>query len=145
MRFSTILTPDQAALLFDLVKEHRMPIVARRSYGVWDGLLMSLSQIDRGGGAFLRNRPSVLDYGGDIIEATIIPPSTYIALLGIRAAPGPSWDLAFILPQLSVEHEGETKVWKPVTIYCTRNPLAVVPLAAAVLPADNPLSHIPAP
>lgn len=132
MRFSPILNAEQAALLYRLVKEHRVAIVQEWSLGIYDGLLVSLARIDRGGGALLRHYPSVLDYGGDIIEAAIIPASTYIAWPGI---PGPFWDLAAMLPELSVEHHGRTMVWRPVTIYRATSPLAIVPLAAAVLPA----------
>lgn len=84
------MTSDQAEFLFDLVKEHRAAIVAKRSFGVWDGLLLSLSQIDRGGGALLRDRLTVLDYGGDVIEAAIIPPRPTLPGRGSRPFPGRS-------------------------------------------------------
>lgn len=111
-------------MLFDLVKDNRALIIARTSYGVFDGLLLSLAQIDRGGGALLRGT-SMLEYGGNIIDAAIIPASTYIAWPGVKALPRPYWDFLGILPEIDP---------RSVTTYRARIPLAIVPLPAAVLP-----------
>lgn len=118
MRFTPILTSEQAATLFDLVKEHRAAIVGRTSAGIWDGLLVSLAQIDRGGGALLRGVPI---YGGNVTEAAILPVDTYVAWPGITTVPGPFLDLAEI-PD------------RPLTICRTKIPLALVPLPPAALP-----------
>jgi hypothetical protein len=136
------MSSEQAGFLFDEVKEREPVIIAKRSYGYWDGLLRSLSQIDRGGGALLRNCATALNYGGDVIGAAIIPASTYIAWPGIKTVPGPFWDLAMMLPELSIEHQGQRIVWKPVTFYRATSPLAIVPLAAVVLPGQNPFDLI---
>lgn len=45
MRFSVILTPEQAGILYDLVEANRATIVGQWAFGVWDGLLYSLAQI----------------------------------------------------------------------------------------------------
>lgn len=127
MRLTTILTPEQAGLLYDLVKEHRVAIVQKWALGIYYGLLVSLSQIDRSGGALLRGQPTVLDYfsGGDPVEATIIPASTHIAWLGVEAVPGPFWEPVGMLREVDL---------RSMVVYRARNPLAIVPLPAAVLP-----------
>jgi hypothetical protein len=138
MRFSTILTSSQAATLFDLVQEHRKAIIDRSSFGVLDGLLVALAQIDRGGGACVRGWPYTWPAGPDftnIIDAAIIPASTYLAWPGVKALPGSSWwDLAGMLPELSVYDMGQAMVFRPLTIYRSRKPLAIIPLEAARLP-----------
>lgn len=50
-----------------------------------------------------------------------------------------------MLPELRVEHHGETMVWRPVTIYRATSRLAIVPLAAAVLPGQNSFAYIAPP
>ena len=140
VRFTTILTSEQAWILYGLVKEHRAAIIEGWSPGIYDGLLVSLMQIDRGGGAGLRNpygREQGLHYGMEIIEAAIIPPSTYIVSRSIRTVPRPYWDLAATLPELSIMDHGETKVVSPVTVYRATDPLAVIPLTASVLPSPS--------
>lgn len=133
IRLGCVMTPDQAELLYDLVKEHREAIIARRSFGILDGLLQALAQIDRGGGAYVRDR--ILHYGGELIEAGIIPASMQIAWLGARAPiPAPYWDVTATVPRLSLEYQGQKMVWQPVSICRATGPLAIVPLATAVLP-----------
>jgi hypothetical protein len=138
MRFSCILTSDQAALLYDLVKEHRAAIVEKWAYGIYDGLRQSLMQIDRGGGAYLRSRPLVLDYGGELIEATIMPEATYVAWPGVEKVPGPFLEPVAVAPELRVEQQGQGLVWRPVSVYRTKKALAMIPLVAAVLPTILP-------
>lgn len=130
MRLTTILTSEQAALLYGLVKAHRAGIIEKWSPGIYDGLLLSLMQIDRGGGALSREHSRVLSYGGDVVETAILPPSTYIAWRGAKTLPRPYWDLAAMLPRLSIKDE----VVAPVTVYRAIDPLAIIPLPAAVVP-----------
>jgi hypothetical protein len=129
MRFSTILTSEQAAMLYDLVKEHRVAIVERTSFGILDGLLIALAQIDRGGGAVLCDRPVEFDWGRDVVEVAVLPRSSYITCPGARPVPRPYWNLA-IAPY---------KDRQPVIMYEATDPLVVVPLVAAVVPPLLPL------
>jgi hypothetical protein len=128
MRFSTVLTSEQAAMLYDLVKEHRVAIVERTSFGILDGLLIALAQIDRGGGAVLCDRPVVFDWGRDVIEAAVLPRSSYITCPGARPVSRPYWNLA--IPR---------KDRQPVIMYEATDPLVVVPLVAVVVPPLLPL------
>lgn len=112
-------------MLYDLVKEHQMAIIKRTSFGVWDGLRVSLMQIDRGGGALVR------DYSRDVIDAAIVPPKSYIFWQGVRTVPRPYWDLAAMLPELSIKDE----VVAPVTVYRATDLLAIMPFRPAVLPS----------
>lgn len=133
-RFSTILTMEQARILFDLVKDNRISIVAQWKLGIYDGLLMSLACIDRSGGALLPSSESLLDYfRGDPVEATIVPASSYIALPGRKALPGGTYlNLAAKVPEFHVEQLGET--WRSLAIYRAMDPLAVIPLMPTKLP-----------
>jgi hypothetical protein len=121
------MTSEQAALLYDLVKEHRPAIVGRTSAGIWDGLLISLAQIARGGGAALREQP--LDYGRGVVSAAIIPPATHLVWLGAETIPEPFHPVGE-LPPLTYK----ATVWRPVSLCRVREPLAVLRLPPAVLP-----------
>ena len=124
MRFSIILTSEQAALLFDLVKERRADMIARTSYGIWDGLLQALAQIDRGGGALLRAEASVLEYGCEVIEAAVITTATYIAWPGNNTVPAPFLEHVGLGPDLKVDH----LTLRPVSLSRPRVPIIMVPL-----------------
>lgn len=141
-RFATILTSEQAGILYDLVEANREALVSKWGFGVFDGLLQSLTNIERGGGAYVRDR--ALGYGSELVEAAIIPPSTYIAWLGVRTSmPAPCWDVTALVPQLCIENRGQKLVWEPVSVCRARSPLVIAPLAPAVLPADSPPTTIP--
>jgi hypothetical protein len=56
--------------------------------------------IDRGGGAYVRGRS--LGYGGELVEAAIIPPSTYIPWPWVKSIPGPYLELATRVPEINV-------------------------------------------
>jgi hypothetical protein len=120
------MTSEQAELLFDLVKEHRAAIVAKRSPGVCDGLLLTLSQIDRSGGAILQEQS--LDYGRNVVGATIVPPSQHLAWLGVATVPEP-FECIGTLPHLSYK----ARFWQPVILCRAKKPLAMVPLPLAAL------------
>ena len=129
MRFSLILTSEQASILYGVAKSQQVAIEQKWSPGIYDGLLLSLMHIDRGGGALLR--PSVLDYGGDLVEATIVPPyDSYVVWRGTKTVPRPYWDLAAMLPELSIREV----VLAPATVYRATDPLAIIPLAPAIAP-----------
>jgi hypothetical protein len=131
-RFSTILTSEQAAFLFDLVKEHQTAIVGRTSRGIYDGFLMSLSQIDRGGGARLNDKP--LDYGRGMVAGAIIGPATYSAWPGVTDVPK-LFEPVGVLPVVTYR----SLFWKEVSLYRTRMPLAIIPLPPVVVMPPLPL------
>ena len=139
MRFSTVLTSEQAAILYDLVKEHRAAMIERWAKGMYEGLLMSLAYIDRGGGATLVGEshrwPSVVEYRNPI-AAAVIPASSYIAWPGVTAVPEP-----FEQTETSPELSFGRMVFRPVILSKTSVPLAVIPLAVAVFdrPSSPPL------
>jgi hypothetical protein len=124
---SLIMTSEQAAFLFQEVKERRTPIVGRSSFRFYDGLLVTLAHIDRGGGAVLRDQP--LDYGRGIAQAAIIAPATHLAWLGTAAVPEP-FEPFGMLPALTYK----ATFWKPVSLCRVKDPLAVVRLPPAALP-----------
>jgi hypothetical protein len=126
-RFTLIQTSEQAAFLYGLVKEHQPAIVERRSFGFYDGLLMSCAQIDRGGGAILREHP--LDYGRGIAQAAIIAPSTHLAWLGTAVIPEPFEPIG-TLPSLTYK----ATLWRPVSLCRVKDPLAIVRLPPVVVP-----------
>jgi hypothetical protein len=129
MRLSIILTSGQAAMLYDLVKEHEPAITARTSLGIYDGLLYALMQIDRGGGALVRH-----SYGSSVVDAAIVSPSTYFVWQGARTIPRPYWDLHAMLPELTIKDQ----VIAPATVYRALDPLALMPFAPTVLPHPRP-------
>lgn len=128
MRFSTILTSEQAAILYDLVKEHRVAIVQKLAPGIYHGLLLSLMRIDRGGGASLRQIP--LDFGRGIVTAAIVPAATYIVWPGAHDVPGPFLDRVGTLPDLRYQ----SLSLRPVILSRAKHPLAIVPLPPVVVP-----------
>jgi hypothetical protein len=121
------MTSEQAAFLYDLVQEHHAAIVAKRSPGVFDGLLVSLAQIDRGGGAILREQP--FDYGPNVVGALIVPRTQHLAWLGVASVPE-LFETIGTLPHLSYR----ATFWQPVNLCRPRDPLAMLPLSAAALP-----------
>lgn len=129
MRFSSVMTSEQAGLLYNLGKEHRAMVIARTSFGIYDGLLVSLSQIDRSGGALLRDRRSVLDYGDGLIEAAIIPASTYIAWPGVASVPGAFLEPVGTVPDLRFQDLS----WRSVSLCRARDPVVMVPLPPVVV------------
>jgi hypothetical protein len=137
MRFSSVMTCEQARVLYDLVKEHHSAITAKWAAGVCDGLLTALAQIDRGGGACVRgwpySWPSAPDHA-NIIEAAIIPACTYIGWPGVTAVPGSWWDFGAMLPELSIQDDGHLVVFRPITFYRATRPLALIPIEATQLP-----------
>jgi len=56
------LTKDQAQILYQLVHERRADITHRWSPGIWSGLSEALCDIDRAGGAYIRDLPSLSPY-----------------------------------------------------------------------------------
>lgn len=135
MRFSPILTSEQARMLFDLVSESREKIIGRWSFGIFNGLQIALMRIDRGGGALLRNEPTVLDYGY-AVEAAVVPPETVIACPGVQAVPRAFWNLAGMLPRggLGGGILPREDLPQPVTIYRAKDPLVVLPLVPTIVP-----------
>jgi hypothetical protein len=125
-RFTLIQTSEQAGFLYELVKERRSAIIERTSFGFYDGLLMSCAQIDRGGGALLRNQP--LDYGRGMIEAAIIAPATYSVWPGVAAVPK-LFEAVGVLPLVTYG----SLFWKEVTLFRTRMPLVIIPLPPVVV------------
>ena len=123
----TILTSEQAALLYDLVKEHRPAIIQRWSFGIYDSLLLSLMQIDRGGGALLRNQP--LDYGSGMVGAAICPPTTYIVSPSFDSVTVPFLEPVERLPDLRFQ----CLSWRP-KFFRAKKHLAVLPLPATITP-----------
>jgi hypothetical protein len=101
MRFSPILTSEQAAMLFGLVKEHQDAIIGRWSFGFHDGLLQSLMRIDRGGGAVLddgrafddRRRRTVFNVIDGTVSSHLICPGCQCCVFRSRP-PLPSPPLA---------------------------------------------------
>jgi hypothetical protein len=143
MRFSTILSSEQAAILYDLVKANRVILTDKWALGMADGLLTSLADIDRGGGACVRgfpySWPSSPDHLG-LIEAAIIPACSYVAWLGATIVPGVAWwELAGTFPELLVDG----LVFRPVTIYRASKPLVLIPIEAAKLPDNCVLQATP--
>lgn len=51
------MTPDQAQILYQVVLENRANITQRWSPGICDGLSEALCEIDRAGGAYIRELP----------------------------------------------------------------------------------------
>ena len=51
------LTTDQAQILYQLVHENRTDITRRWSHGIWDGLSEALCDVERAGGAYIRELP----------------------------------------------------------------------------------------
>jgi hypothetical protein len=51
------LTSDQARILYRVVEENRANITHRWSPGIFDGLSVSLREIERAGGAYIRSLP----------------------------------------------------------------------------------------
>lgn len=52
------LTADQAQILHRVVRENRADITQRWSPGIYDGLSQALCDIERAGGAYIRELPS---------------------------------------------------------------------------------------
>lgn len=119
-------------MLFDFVSEHKTAIMKRWSFGILDGFLVSLAQIDRGGGAGLVEKP--LNYGRSVVPAAIIPGKTYVAWPGADTIPEP-FEPVGTLPLLTYQ----ALFWAPVTLSRTKAPLAVVPLPPVAVPPPLPL------
>lgn len=51
------LTTDQAQILSEVVAQNRSQICEQWSYGICDGLVQSLVDIERAGGAYTRGLP----------------------------------------------------------------------------------------
>lgn len=51
------LTTDQAQILYQIVHENRDDITRGWSHGIWDGLSEALCDIERAGGAYIRELP----------------------------------------------------------------------------------------
>ena len=51
------LTRDQAQILYWLIHENQAVIIRRCSPGIWNGLSQSLFDIERAGGAYIRELP----------------------------------------------------------------------------------------
>jgi hypothetical protein len=136
-RFSTILTSEQAAILYDLVKANKEVLVSKWADGVFYGLLQALTNIDRSGGAYIHDR--ALSYGSGLVEAAIIPASTYIAWPGAKAPiPTSYWDVAALAPRLDCEYRGQKLIWEPVSVYRVMVPLVIAPLPTVILPLLPP-------
>jgi hypothetical protein len=127
VRFTPVLSSDQAATLYDLVKEHRTVVIGQRSPRYYNDLLSSLAQIDRGGGAAPLREP--LDYGRGVVSAAIIYPATHLAWLGTETIPEPFHPVGE-LPPLTYK----ATVWRPVTLCRVKEPLAVLRLPPVALP-----------
>jgi hypothetical protein len=69
------------------------------------------------------------------------PTDTYIAWSSATTNPGPCWVLSRDATK-GVEHRGHIEVWQPVSVYRANSAFALIPLAATVLPADNPLRGV---
>ena len=116
-------------MLYDLVKEHRPAIIKRSSFGIYDGLLLSLMEIDRGGGASLRH--ITLDVGrGIVVPAAIVPSAAYIVSPLVETLPGPFLEPISTLPDLRFQ----CLSWRP-SFFRVKKTMAIVPLAAVALPA----------